>query len=82
MYNNEGVDREFHSGECNVWYEEDCNCFVRSIDDYMFDKHRDDYNEWEDENPPRRSKTARPTHTESGRSVKFIQRIIGRKGKK
>jgi len=86
MYNDEGVDREFHSSECLVWYDEDCNCFVRSMDDYMMDKYNDEYDNWEDDNPPRRSKTERPRHTTDNKGIFIVARKMAsrfiRKGKK
>lgn len=39
----------------------------------------DDYGDWEDENPPRQSKSAAPKHTEDGRSVFTSFREIGKR---
>ena len=93
MTDNQGVELDFHAAECALWYEEECDCFVKSLDNYMLayldegneppgkvDTHEYDY--WEEANPPRHSKTERPKHTEDGRSVKLLSKLIGRRGKK
>lgn len=41
----------------------------------------DDYEDWEDANPPRQSKSAAPKHTEDGRSVFTSVREIGKRAR-
>lgn len=79
---------EGHLEDCDKWMDLafPCTCSVRlrgmpePIDFDTLDPS--EYSDWAEENPPRVSKNARPTHTEDGRSVGLLQRIIGRKGKK
>ncbi len=87
MADNQGVELDFHAAECALWYDEECDCFVKDLDNYMLAAELDErdgrkYEYWEEENPPRRSKTDRPKHTEDGRSVKLLSKLIGRRGKK
>ena len=94
MADNQGVELDFHAAECALWYDEECDCFVKRLDNYMlvaeFDERdalsgkvdTSEYEYWEEANPPRRSKTERPKHTEDGRSVKLLSKLIGRRGKK
>jgi hypothetical protein len=42
----------------------------------------DEYIDWEDENPPRQSKSAPAKHTEDGRSVFTSLREIGKRARK
>ena len=88
---NQEVELDFHPAECALWYDEECDCFVKDLDNYMLAAERDElpekvdtreYEYWEENNPPRRSKTERPKHTEDGRSVKLLSKLIGRRGKK
>ena len=106
MADNQGVELDFHAAECALWYDEECDCFVKDLDNYMLAaelderdglpskvdeseywkrenlKDQDAWMDWEENNPPRRSKTERPKHTEDGRSVKLLSKLIGRRGKK
>ena len=78
-YDMAGVsDIHLHEKGCGVWYEYDCDCIHSKLDGI---ERR--YAEWEDDNAPRVSKSAKPKMGMSGRSLKtVITRIIRKKGKK
>ena len=94
MADNQGMELDFHAAECALWYDEECDCFVKDLGNYMLAAELDEgyeppgkvdaheYEYWEESNPPRHSKTERPKHTEDGRSVKLLSKLIGRRGKK
>ena len=57
-----------HEEDCSVWRFrnlEDCDC--------VFSRYED----WPEQNPPRRSKTARPEMGEDGRSAKLLAGLKG-----
>ena len=76
--NDQGVPVEFHQQDCGVWMEEDCTC-VHSMNQ---DAWVIDYDDWEEANPPRISKGAKPAMGVSGRSIFDIVRQIAKGGKK
>lgn len=63
-------DYDLHDEECGYWIGDMCDC------------HVDEYIDWEDENPPRRSKSAPPRMGVSGRSLLTIVEVIGKKARK
>ena len=91
------INDEGHAKWCDKWLNPvlDCSCPVRWRD--MPDPHEDrtmdawmdriqeedDYADaWEDDNPPRTPKDAKPKMGRDGDSVKLLSKIIGRVGKK
>ena len=59
-----------HDKKCKAWLGGDCTCWFA------------EYIDWEESNPPRISKGARPKHTVSGRSVFTILGAIIKRGAK
>ncbi len=69
-----GVDNiHLHQKSCGVWYEYDCDCIHSNLDMYA---------DWEDDNPARTSKSAKPKMPVHGRSVFTILRQLGKRAKK
>ena len=78
---------EGHSKDCDKWLSLSlsCSCSVRWRDmpdpheDRAMDVFMDMYNGWEDDNPARIPKDAKPKMGRDGDSVKLLSKIIGKK---
>jgi hypothetical protein len=78
---------EGHSKDCDKWLSLSlpCSCSVRRRDmpdpheDRAMDAFMDIYNGWEDDNPVRTPKDAKPKMGRDGDSVKLLSKIIGKK---